>query len=585
MMDRKRLSRITAAILTLAVAASGCSNVSKEPQLVGGGESASEVSEVTETASETGTSLSAETSVSSETETSPESSDTETGESSETESDTETGTETSETEEESETSFSRSWFETNSSGTMYITADCVGREAADNNSTIITKYQKGDAVEIAALTDSGFYKIKGGGYIHSEYLTDNPVTETSSETAAETSEKTTPKETQETTSKTTSKKTETSADDTSEIFIDDDDNNNNNDSANTDDIAAASVKFTDRYAYKQLNKTEQQFYADIVAAAESLNTAVKIPEGMSKNDAHKLYMIVYIEEPQLFWLGGSVSVSGDTMLLNYMTDKAGIKKMQEEIDANAAPVLAKINRASSTYEKLKVIYDFVVLNNNFSLNSKGYNGTIYNAFVKDGDLQCAGYAKTVQYFCDLSGIDSTVVVGTNANGESHAWNVLYCGDGYYNFDTTWGDPINDYDGRYIRHTYFLVPDSEIHEISHCNVNSFFLSDGTKIKCFDPPKCTKTTYNYFKQEGLYFKDYDSADAALREAIKKAVANKENVVQIRVSDEELFNKLTSGSAPAAYQKYAKSLSPSVKSIGKYSGQTYKATGVVTVEINYN
>ncbi|MGN0693177.1 MAG: hypothetical protein ACI4K7_12575, partial [Oscillospiraceae bacterium] len=217
--------------------------------------------------------------------------------------------------------------------------------------------------------------------------------------------------------------------------------------------------------------------------------------------------------------------------------------------------------------------------------SAGYNPSIYNAFTKSGELQCAGYAKAVQYLCDLTGLESTVVVGTNSEGESHAWNVVYCGDGYYNLDSTWGDPINTFDSKYIRHTYFLVPDSQIHEISHFNASCFFTSNGTKIKCFDPPKCTKTSYNYFVQEGLYFKDYDSADAAIRAQIKKAVANKENVIQIRVSNEELFDQLTTGSAPGAYQKYAKSLSSSVKSIGKFTSQTYKTTGVVTIEIFYN
>lgn len=574
-MDRKRNSRIMAAILTLALAAGGCSNVSEEPQFVNDTEAVSESSETSESSFVTETPEASETSASSDTETETAESDTEESPVSDTDiSDTDTDTDT-ETEETNGTSASRSWSETNSSGTMYITEDCVGREAADNNSTIITKFHKGDTVEIAALTDSGFYKIKGGGYIHSEYLTDTPSSETS---ASETTAETTVSETETTENTTTATKTETTASaETSDIYIDDD--------TDDTDTAPAAKHYTERYAYKQLTETEQKFYADIVAAAESFNNTVQIPEGMSRNDANKLYMIVYIEEPQLFWLGGSVSVSGDFMQISFMADKSEVEKMQKEIDANAAPVLAKINAAPSTYEKLKVIYDFVVLNNDFSLDNKGYNGTIYNAFVKGGDLQCAGYAKTVQYFCDLSGIDSTVVVGTNSEKESHAWNVVYCGDGYYNFDTTWGDPINKYDGKYIRHTYFLVPDSQIHDISHFNVNCFFLSDGSRINCFTPPKCTKTSYNYFKQEGLYFNSYDAADAALKEAIKKAVANKENVVQIRVSNEELFDQLTNLTAASAYQKYAKSLSSSVKSIGKYTAQTYKSTGVVTIEINYN
>lgn len=569
-MDKRRLGRIAAVVITLTIAAGGCSNVSEEAVVSDTSESSAAASETTTVSSETETVTTTTVTSVSETEMSSESSDSETEES-ETyasdvsdESETDTDTETSETEE---TTTSRSWSETNSSGTMYVAADCVGREAADNNSTIITKYHKGDVVEIAALTDSGFYKIKGGGYIHSEYLTDSAVTETTV-----TTETTTAKTTKKTTSKTT-------AEETSEIFTDDDTGPDDNSSV------SSSHKYKDRYSYKQLSAAEQQLYADIVNAAEKLENAVMVPDGVSRTDAVKVYKIVYNEEPQYFWLSSSITVSGSVMTVGFKATKSEIEKMQAEIDANAAPVVAKVNGASSDYEKFKIIYEYVVLNNTFSLSSEGYNPTIYNAFTKSGELQCAGYAKTVQYLCDLCGLESTVVVGTNEEGDSHAWNVVYCGDGYYNLDATWGDPINSYDGRYLRHTYFLVPDSQIHDISHYNVNCFYASDGTKVKCFTPQKCTKTTYNYFVQEGLYFKDFDSADAAIKELIKKAVANKENVIQIRVSNEELFDQLTTGSAPGAYQKYAKSLSSSVKSIGKYTTKSYKATGVVTIEINYN
>lgn len=570
-MDKRRLGRIAAVVITLTVAAGGCSNVSEEPVVSETSESFAAVAETTTVSSETETETTTAVTSVSETETFSESSESETEES-ETDTDTsdmsdesDTDTELSETEE---TTTSRSWSETNSSGTMYIAVDCVGREAADNNSTIITKYQQGDRVEIAALTDSGFYKIKGGGYIHSEYLTDNPVSETTV-----TSETTAAKTTKKTTSK-------TSAEETSEIFIDDNTGSDGNSPA-----PSTAKSYKDRYAYKQLSAAEQQLYADIVKAADTFENAVMIPDGVSSNDAIKVYKIVYNEEPQLFWLGSSISASGSVLTVNYKATRSEKEKMQAEIDANASPVVARVNGASSDYEKFKIIYEYIVLNSTFSLSSEGYNPTIYNAFTKSGELQCAGYAKAFQYLCDLCGLESTVVVGTNEEGDSHAWNVVYCGDGYYNIDTTWGDPINSYDDRYLRHTYFLVPDSQIHNISHFNVNCYFASNGAKVKCFDPPKCTKTTYNYFVQEGLYFKDLDSADAAIKELIKKAVANKENVIQIRVANEELFDRLTTGSAPGAYQKYAKSLSSSVKGIGKYTTKSYKATGVVTIEINYN
>jgi transglutaminase/protease-like cytokinesis protein 3 len=297
-------------------------------------------------------------------------------------------------------------------------------------------------------------------------------------------------------------------------------------------------------------------------------------------------MMVFNEEPQLFWMGSTVKIDAGVMTVSFKTkDKSEISTMQSKIDAAVSTVMAKVNAASGTFEKLKVMYDYVVLNNNFSLSAEGYNASIYNAFTSNGDLQCGGYAKAIQYLCDLSGIESTVVVGTNEENESHAWNIVYCGDGYYNLDATWGDPINNYDETYIRYTFFLVPDSWIHNSSHFNINKFFKSDGTAIKCFDVPSCTKTTYNYFNYTGNAYSDYTSADAALKSAIDDAIANKKNAVEIRVTSDELFEQLTGGKSPATYQKYAKGKSSSVKGISKHTADMYKKIGVVYYDIIYN
>lgn len=585
-MKNNRKIRSAAAVLMAAALFAGCSNVSENETDILTEPTFSDTETVSETESVTSdaTAVPTESSVTSDlfgtgelslpnTDLTAEETASDTTEETDEESeDTELSEETSETT-------SRSWSETISSGTMYVTEDCVGREGADDNAAIITKFYKGQAVEILALTDSGFYKVKGGSYVHPEYLTDNPpVSETETET-----ETTTESETEETT-KTTKKKRPSTT--TSASESDTADETSTAEVTDENEISFdTAVDFKNRYAYKQLNASEKELYEDIYNAVKNFEPAVTLESDISRVNAIKVYMIVFNEEPQFFWMGSTVTVNGNIISLSYKAEKKEAEKMQQEIETAAAPVLAKINAATSTYDKLKIMYDYIILHNDAEVDSAGFNATIYNAFKADGKIQCAGYAKTIQYFCDLSGIESTVVVGRNAQNGSHAWNVVYCGDGYYNLDCTWGDPINDFDNRYLRYTYFLVPDSEIHNVSHFDINSFFLSDGTKITCFTPPACTNSTYNYYKREKLYFSDIDSADAAMKAAIEKAVANKENTVQIRVSDEKLFEQMTNGSAAAAYQKYAKSLSPSVKGIQKFTTDSYKKTGVVIFDIRYN
>lgn len=475
---------------------------------------------------------------------------------------TETMTETT-TEMTEETK--RPWSETRTSGTMYVITDCVGREAASGDSTVITKFEKGEAVEISALTDSGFYKIKGGGYVHSEYLSDSPATDTETKT-----------ETEITTSY------ETSSEETTSTAAEPKPSGSEN--------KPSSSKYKDRYAYNQLNENEKTLYKSIVKAVENFEPSAEVPEGMTNLDAFKVFIIVFNEEPQLFWMDSNFTmINGNLLPIRYKASKEEIGAMQEKIDANVSPLMAKINKASSDYDKLKLMYDYVVLHNDFSLDSSGFNPTIYNAFTDNGELQCAGYAKAIQYLCDLAGMESTVIVGKNSSDESHAWNVVKCGGKYYNLDATWGDPMNPSSGsikykkNYIRYTYFLVPDSIIHNISHCSVNQYTTSMGT-VTCFTPPSCKSETYNYFKQAGLYYSDESSAEKAIKAQIKKAVTAKKQAVQIRVSSEELFNTVMADKLILEYQKYAKSLSSDVSGILFYRSETYKKTGIVTIDIVY-
>ncbi len=355
----------------------------------------------------------------------------------------------------------------------------------------------------------------------------------------------------------------------------------------TDSVISSSgykTSYTSRYAYKTLSSSEKQLYKKIVAAAKNLEPTVVIPSGLSKSAVSKVFTIVFQNEPQLFWLDSNYyNSSNKYLLLQYKTmDIDEIEKMQTSINKTVKSLLTKAKKQSTTYGKLKVFYDYIVLNNNFVLESKGYNTTIYGAFTGSEDLQCAGYAKSMQYLCDLAGITSMVVTGTNKDGASHAWNIVKCGDGYYNLDTTWGDPINDYDENYIQYEFFLVPDSWIQNITHYNVGKFDI-DGKMTTLYTPPKCTKTKYNYFIKNGINYTTAAKGYAALQSQIKKAVKSKTNVVEIRVTTKKVYEQLIGSSYQQKILKYAKSCSSNVKNVAVHTAYT-KGSYVVHYDINY-
>lgn len=66
------------------------------------------------------------------------------------------------------------WTEKKCSGTMYISiSSCSARKEGLQGSEVISYKYYGDAVNIAALTDTGYYKLDDGTYIHSDYLSES----------------------------------------------------------------------------------------------------------------------------------------------------------------------------------------------------------------------------------------------------------------------------------------------------------------------------------------------------------------------------------------------------------------------------
>lgn len=65
------------------------------------------------------------------------------------------------------------WAEKKCSGTMYINiSSCSARKEGLQGSEVVSYKYYGDAVEVIALTDTGYYKLDDGTYIHGDYLSE-----------------------------------------------------------------------------------------------------------------------------------------------------------------------------------------------------------------------------------------------------------------------------------------------------------------------------------------------------------------------------------------------------------------------------
>ncbi len=307
-----------------------------------------------------------------------------------------------------------------------------------------------------------------------------------------------------------------------------------------------TVDSTTKYAYNTLDANEKALYDAIVDAAEKVQSRLRVTDAVTLEIWAKIFGMVYNQEPQLFWLNKKISVG---RLYYNETDPDKIASMQKEIDASADKLISEAS-GKSTYEKLKIFHDYLVLNSTFEKADDigSYNETIYNAFKNgtsaQGDIQCSGYAKSMLYLCDKAGIDCMVIVGTNEEGLSHAWNKVKVEGEWYNLDCTWDDPILSTPiHNYLRYNNFLVPDEWINQKTHYNINLKKLNTGDEFVYFDPPKATADAQNYFKKNGYVYNDADSAEAAIKKELDSAAADGRSVAEIMVGSKDVYDTIKS------------------------------------------
>ena len=89
------------------------------------------------------------------------------------------------------------WTESKASGTKYVNTDCYSRKKAVLGAETVKLYSVNDKVTVIAKTDTGYFKLSDGSFIHSDYLSDNKV----AQTTITTKKAETPKPSQTTTKK------------------------------------------------------------------------------------------------------------------------------------------------------------------------------------------------------------------------------------------------------------------------------------------------------------------------------------------------------------------------------------------------
>lgn len=164
------------------------------------------------------------------------------------------------------------------------------------------------------------------------------------------------------------------------------------------------------------------------------------------------------------------------MLKAYRDDNAGDLELQDKAALDKAKSILQqlnINDGMTMEEKARTIHDWMIANcayDEFAYkNSQQFSGANFSAYDPwDGKFMilqnkgvCDSYAQAYWLLLQMSNVPCSMM-GGSANGEGHAWNLVYLDDHWAHVDVTFDDPIPDRPGR-ICDVYFNLNDKEIGE--------------------------------------------------------------------------------------------------------------------------
>lgn len=298
-----------------------------------------------------------------------------------------------------------------------------------------------------------------------------------------------------------------------------------------------------RYYYDLLSAEEQLWYEDMYAIMEGMYTDVELSSqgnlAVGEQGMDKVFQCVMNDHPELFYVKGYTythyTYGGETKKFHfsgsYTMERTERESRQEQIDAIVAECLAGIGMEASQYDKVKYVYEYLILNTEYNQQAED-NQNICSVFLGRQSV-CQGYAKATQYLLEKLGVKTAMVIGTVYGGESHAWNLVQVDGSYYYVDTTWGDA-----------SYQLSGGSGISEASLPTINYDYLCVTTeqllKTHAIDNiaamPACTDMAANYYVREGAYFTAYDEGQVAA--FFEKGYEENRTDVTLQCADKDVF-----------------------------------------------
>lgn len=250
-------------------------------------------------------------------------------------------------------------------------------------------------------------------------------------------------------------------------------------SAKKDDVKPGYLNdYTQKFYYKNLNAEEKAAYKYIYDALMNFEEKIPIEQfNLNYDQADKISHDVRYDNPQIFWCYTTVMAGYDnlaTVLIpEYTMTKAQVQVRQQKLDSVAADYAAEAAKQPTEFMRIQYIHDRMLDKVSYyefgdDVNSIRYVSEADRALI-EGDAVCMGYSHAFTYLCQAAGIECFSESGMilNEQGEygGHIWNKVKVGDGWYNIDPTWDDPI----GGSPNYSCFFISNAELYK-THKTIN-------------------------------------------------------------------------------------------------------------------
>lgn len=279
------------------------------------------------------------------------------------------------------------------------------------------------------------------------------------------------------------------------------------------------------YYYNQLTDIQKNIYNQLYKTVETVSESTAISlNSVTQDEISLIFRALRYDHPEIYWIQAYkyiIDEKSDQLYFypTYLVNAEEKSLYDEQLSVWTERALSTVNSGMTQYEKEKAIYDFIVDNTEYSLDSE-LNQSLIS--VVKGKSVCLGYTKAMKYLCDKVNIPCVVVEGTSKDGIAHSWNKVQINNAWYNVDATNSNTAQMFSNSY---DMFNITD-ELINIQYTEKEQSSESEGI---VFTYPEANSIEKDYYNEKSLYINSLDQIEQIISEHIT------DETITIRLSPE--------------------------------------------------